>query len=129
MDTNIAVIVDIAAALAAGELRGNIYLVDGNKSAGSKGEGTEGLQTAINVGDTITWSAWGLQVETKVRIESFSFPAGEVIDVVRGGNAIAGYTWSGKVKKGFSGVYQYNLNLRVESRKMSLTTLPSLNVQ
>ena len=127
MNINVIIAVDIQAALAAGELRGSTYLIDSNKSNGSINEGTEMLQTSVQAGDVLLWFASGLEVETKNRIVNISFPAGAAVDPIQAGVPPNEY-WTGTVKEGFNGIYQYNVDLKVEGRLMSMTTLPSIQV-
>lgn len=121
----ITIAVDIQAALATRKLHGSIYLIDSNKSNGSLHEGTEMLETSVQTGDVLVWFVSGLEVETKVRFIDISFPSGSVVNFTNP----TGDSWSGTVNPGFSGIHQYNVNLMVEGRLMSMTTpLPSIKV-
>lgn len=69
---NVLVAVDVEGALSSGNLGANVYMVDTNKYAGSGAEGTDELQTKLNIGDTIVWSVAPIDPGTNADISGFA---------------------------------------------------------
>ena len=65
----ITAVVDCPGILAARGTRGNLYMYDTNKTAGSTGFGTEDLRTPVKKGDQILWNVHVLECETFVSID------------------------------------------------------------
>ena len=69
MDTiAIVSVVDVVSALAADTVAGSFYMVDNNRTKGSKDEGTEILKTKVRKGDQVVWISISLECEAFVSI-------------------------------------------------------------
>jgi hypothetical protein len=66
--TTIVSVVDIVAALAEGNLDGNLYLMDTNRLNGSRDQGSARLKTAVGKGDRLIWVARMLECEADLSI-------------------------------------------------------------
>ena len=69
---NVVVAVNVAQAVATGNLGANVYMVDTNAYMGSGGEGTAELWTKCSNGDTIVWTVISIDPNEKVSIVGFS---------------------------------------------------------
>jgi len=122
----IQIALDSVSALSRNTLTDNLYLFDSNRAQGSTGLGTTNLSTAVSEGDTIIWFLTGIEVETYQAIKSFAGPISSVVTPVEKfwyGNAY----WEATVGPG-SGTYTYTLDIKVESKLMTLDAGPSLRV-
>jgi hypothetical protein len=108
--------VDVEAALATGNLQGNVYLVDNNGPQGSTMEGNPELNTACNPGQIINWWVSGIDPSTEVSISSFTGVAvPTVINPVQGANG----AFSAPVDQDTAGgTYQYSVNLNMDGKIM-----------
>ncbi|MFE0175769.1 hypothetical protein ACFWZ2_25965 [Streptomyces sp. NPDC059002] len=119
---SITAVVDAVGALAAGNLRGHLYLYDTNKAGGSTGFGSEELQTKAQRGDQLMWNCLALECEAFVAID------GIVIDSefceperkVYPGTDVA--YWTGTVKKAATGPIPYQIKFKVGTRDAPITT-------
>jgi hypothetical protein len=121
-------IVDVAQALADNSLTNNIYWFDNNTVEGSLYQGTDHLSTAIKNGNRVQWVLSGLQVETTADIESIYGSVVNIANPVSLPIAPGISFWSGQIVAGASGLYQYGVTLKVESRSMVLSSVLALNV-
>jgi hypothetical protein len=120
---SITAVVDCVGALAAGSLRGHLYLFDTNKSAGSSGLGTERLLTRAARGTQVIWNALALECEAYVAIDSIAIDA-DVCEPERRlypGSDIA--YWIGTVKSALAGPVDYGIAFRLGSRAVPLGTV------
>ncbi len=122
----ITLVLDSVSALARNTLTDNLYLFDSNRANGSTGLGTAGLSTAVREGDILIWFLAGLEVETYQVIKSITGDAATLVNPVE--KVLYGTPyWEGTVGPG-SGSHAYSLELKVESRLMSLNVGPSLQM-
>ncbi len=110
-------VVDVEAALASGNLQGNIYLVDNNGPQGSKMEGNAELQTACHDGDTIVWWVSPVDPATNVSIASFG---GQAVPQNINPVSYPDGTWHARVEtNGNTGTYQYTATLSMDGKQMT----------
>ena len=113
-------VVDVVGALVDDSLRNNIYLVDNNKANGSTGLGTDALQSAVNVGDTILWTVESLEPEAYAMITGIEIDS--LVDVTEGvfpGSDVI--YWKGIVEQQFD-TLPYKLEVTVGTRTTALVT-------
>jgi hypothetical protein len=67
---SIKALVDVVAVLSNNHLEKNAYFMDTNKLNGSSNEGSMHLETAVDLGDIIIWTCYGLEVESYVQISN-----------------------------------------------------------
>ena len=92
-------LVDVVGALASDNLDENIYLMDNNKPFGSHGEGTSGLQTAVEEGDVLIWTTASMEPEAYASISAIEIDS-EICAPEKKTYPGSDVTyWSGKVKK------------------------------
>ncbi len=114
----ILIAVDVEAALASGNLQGNVYLIDNNGPQGSTLEGNPELQTACNPGQVINWWVTGIDPSTNVTISSFSGVAitSNFINPVQLNNT--GVFTSPVNQATPAGNQQYSVNLNMDGKVM-----------
>ncbi|QEU91003.1 hypothetical protein [Streptomyces kanamyceticus] len=119
---SITAVVDCVGALAAGDLRGHLYMYDTNKAGGSTGFGSEELQTKAVRGDQILWNCLALECEAYVAIEDIVIDR-EVCEPERKvypGTDVA--YWIGTVKKADAGPITYQLKFKLGTRDQPIST-------
>lgn len=121
------VIVDVVGALADDELDKNIYLLDNNKSNGSKNEGTGTLKTKVSKGDTIIWSIYSIEPEAYAAISDIVIDEKFCTAEQKNYEGTDVNYWLGKVKEDIE-ILSYKIKLDLGNRKGSFITekLPSL---
>jgi hypothetical protein len=144
---NVIVVVDVARALANGNLDGALMLVDNSvDQAGrpSAGRGTPALVTQCNAGMVINWIVYPVGpfgVPAPVAIESicfdeevcFKLASYGAVDIARSPDYVPGVTpgydyWAGLVLPGLAPKrYRYRIELTLGDARMGAST-PSLNV-
>ena len=128
----IIVVIDIEAALDAGVLEGNTYLIDNNEWKGSTGEGTESLQTVIEGTQIMNWLIASIDImNSKLPFPVLKRVSGEAVDMqimvpvqfkspeLGGGD---GLWWSATVDAQVSGIYAYTLELDIGGVSMNFTS-------
>ena len=113
--------VDIAQALADGDITNNIYWTDNNRLFGSRNEGTNSLISSVNKGDVLNWVVIGLEVETMVSIHSFEGTIIPIASPAPDPTSPFG-AWKGVVNTDLRYTYPYTVNLLVEDIVMPMTT-------
>ncbi|MEV5977445.1 hypothetical protein [Streptomyces sp. NPDC052114] len=119
---SITAVVDAVGALAAGNLRGHLYMYDSNKSGGSTGFGTEELQTFAKRGDQLLWNCLALECEAFVAIDGIIIDS-EICEPERKvypGTDVA--YWTGTVKKADAGPITYQIKFKLGTRDEPITT-------
>lgn len=119
---------DVAQALADNSLENNLYWLDNNKAAGSLYQGTGHLRTAIRKGDVVQWVVSGLEVETVADIVGITGAAAAVANPVATPIAPGFSLWLGQIAATGSGIYSYDVALKVESRTMTASAQLALDV-
>lgn len=119
--------VDVAQALADSSLDNNLYWLDNNSGAGSLYQGTDHLKTAVKNGDSVQWIISGLEVETRADIVKLAGKVEEIANIVSVPIAPGVNFWIGQIITTATGLFQYNVTLKVESRLMISSKL-SLDV-
>lgn len=117
---SIAAAVDCVGSLATRSLSGNLYLFDTNKYAGSTGLGSEELQTRVNKGDRILWTAFGLECETYVGIASISIEKDVCEPELQFYPGTDVSYWSGTVKRNLTEPVPYQVALTIGARKQPM---------
>jgi hypothetical protein len=120
-------IVDVAQALADGDLSRNIYWTDNNRLRGSLHEGSNHLVTRANQGDILNWIVSPLQVENYASIHSIQGTIQSVATPALDPTSPFG-SWRAVVSTANRGPYPYNVTLNVHGVFMSMTTDLSLEV-
>ncbi|AQZ65279.1 hypothetical protein BKM31_30965 [[Actinomadura] parvosata subsp. kistnae] len=119
---SITAVLDAVGALAAGSVRGNLYMYDTNKAGGSTGFGTEELRTRVRAGDRVLWNCLALECEAFVGIAGIEVDK-SVIEPERKvypGTDVA--YWIGTVKKDDIDVVPYRIRFLVGTRTEPITT-------
>jgi hypothetical protein len=113
----ILIVADVEAALASGNLQGNVYLVDNNGPQGSTLEGNAELNTACHDTQVISWSVTPIDANTNVSIVGFT---GQAIPATINPIAFPNGVWSGTVEtQGATGKYQYSCILSMDGKQMT----------
>lgn len=110
--------VDVAQVLADSSLDNNLYWLDNNSGAGSLYQGTNHLKTAVKNGDTVQWIVSGLQVETRADIVKLAGPLEGIANIASVPIAPGINFWIGQISTNATGLFQYDVTLKVESRLM-----------
>src|SRR5580700_3280931 len=132
MDTiAIVSVVDVVSALAADTVAGSFYMVDNNKTKGSKDEGTEILKTKVRKGDQVVWISIPLECEAFVSITGIEIDKKfrEYCDLKKGVYPDTNVVyWLGDIKKELDVAIPYNLKFKLGSHQsdMATTSSPSL---
>lgn len=113
--------VDAAAALASNDLQNNVYLIDNQKSQGSRNEGQAELSTECQDGQSIRWRVEAISPDNKVDIQGFS---GQIINQNVCNPQKTGINgdvfWEGTVEtKGAKATYQYSTTLSIDNKAMT----------
>ncbi|MEV0614374.1 hypothetical protein AB0I81_13695 [Nonomuraea sp. NPDC050404] len=119
---SITAVLDAVGALAAGTVRGQLYMYDTNKAGGSTGFGTEELRTRVRAGDRVLWNCLALECEAFVGIAGIDIDR-SVIEPERQvypGTDVA--YWIGTVKKDDIDVVPYKIHFLVGTRAEPITT-------
>ena len=124
-------VVDVVSALAADTVAGSFYMVDNNKTGGSKDEGTEILKTRVRKGDQVVWISIPLECEAFVSITAIEIDKKfrEYCDLKKGVYPDTNVVyWLGDIKKELDVAIPYNLKFRLGSHQsdMATTSSPSL---
>lgn len=121
----IIVLIDVAAALKANSLPGNIYLINNNRSMGSTGLGSEHLITAVPGNRILNWLVGGIdQSGTQPVLVDIG---GEAVDMQimvpqlfdspdLSGNL--GLWWGATVDASVAGIYTYTLYFDIGGRRL-----------
>jgi hypothetical protein len=111
------IVADVEAALASGNLQGNVYLVDNNGPQGSTLEGNAELKTACHDTQVISWSVSPVDPNTNVSIQGFT---GQAIPAIINPKAGSNGVWSGTVEtQGATNTYQYSCILTMDGKPMT----------
>ncbi|CAM1364047.1 hypothetical protein [Tenacibaculum xiamenense] len=126
---SIKAIVDVVAVLSNNTLDKNLYLMDNNKLNGSNNEGTASLETAIQKGDELVWSTFGLEVESYVEINTIKVNKTYITEPVKSyydGTNIP--YWTATVLKAPTKKMGYTIDFNVGDTKtvFSITNGPSI---
>lgn len=117
----IASVIDVVGVLATDSTLGQVYFMDTNKAGGSTGQGTEGLRTAVEVGDRLVWTVIFLECEAYAAIDEiiidpeYCEPVKKIYD-----NTDVSY-WSGVIKKEIK-LLPYTIKFKVGTRAESVAT-------
>lgn len=114
---NVLLVVDVENAIATGNLQGNVYMVDNNKTSGSHGEGGSELYTACRDGQLVQWRAVGVVPQNDVKIHEFfgDAPSEGIITPREVYDGI----WAARVEsRGVSNTYQYSMYLSFNGHTM-----------
>ncbi|MDN3354379.1 hypothetical protein [Actinomadura sp. DC4] len=119
---SITAVIDPVAALAAGTVRGNLYLYDTNKTGGSTGLGGEELRTRVRKGDQLLWNTLPLECETYAAISAILIDAEicEPKQKVYPGTDIS--YWSATVKRDLTEPVPYRIQFRLGTVTEPITT-------
>ncbi len=138
---NIITIVDTVGVLSSGSLSGNLHMVDNSRSALTQGQGTDALQTACTHAQVLNWHVWAVDVQTFIEISGIRwYRDGNLLeqtdltpcDKSKLYGAPSGPYWAGVIKvppSVLTGLYHYQLELKMEEMTMWMTSQPSLNIQ
>ena len=120
---SVLIVIDAAAALAGGELAGNVCMVDTNGFLGSWLEGSDSLHTLCQDGQVITWNVASISPSSDVAINGFSgaMVSSAVCTPVLQEQAGDG-SWSGRIEaQGAFASYSYTVAISIEGQSMSFS--------
>lgn len=131
----IVVMIDVEAALRAGSLQGNTYLVDNNRVNGSSGQGSGQLTTQVVGNQILNWLASGIDLSGQQPFPVLENIGGEAVEKqvmvpllfdspALDGNL--GLWWGASVDANVSGRYSYTMYFDIGGVKLELVS--SINV-
>lgn len=120
-EVSIRMIIDPATALEAGTPHGSLFMFDNRRRAGSLGQRTDHLQTAVAPNDIITWVLLPIECEVYVELEEINIDKEfcEVSSHYYPGTNVR--YWTGKVKKAV-GDLPYSMTFKVGRRHILMST-------
>lgn len=120
-EVSIRMIIDPATALEAGTPHGSLFMFDNRRRAGSQGQRTDRLQTAVAPNDIITWVLLPIECEVYVELAGINIDKDlcEVSSHYYPGTNVR--YWTGKVKKAV-GDLPYSMTFEVGRRHIQMST-------